>query len=147
MKRIISILSVIAALLASLSILSSCGKSNNDIPEGMQLVRGGEDVGYYFYGPEGWTIANQGDISTTYVSSVNYTSLSFVPLKPIQNTDNNFSYALYIKELFENDCEKYNCQPFSKFTVIESPQEQENGKGITKCTFGNASEAYKFIFS
>ncbi len=146
MKKIISFILVITALLTSLAVLTSCGK-DDDVPEGMQLVRGGEDVGYYFYGPKGWTVANQGDISATYVSNVNYTSITVVPIKSPENVTDGFSYALYVKELFMADREKYERSPFSDFTVIDSPKEKEDGSGLGTCTFGNASEAYKFIYS
>lgn len=147
MKRILAFTLAIVTLIASLSLLSSCGKDDDGIPEGLQLVRGGEDVGYYFYGPDGWTVANQGDISATYVSNINYTSLTFVPLKTPDSTDENFSFALYIKGLFDADMDKYSRSPFSEFTLIESPKETEDGKGLATSTFGNSTEAYKFIYS
>ena len=147
MKRILSIILAISALVTSLTVLTACDNSENDVPENMQLVRGGEDVGYYFYGPKGWAIANQGEISATYVSTVNYSSLIFSPLTEPEERGEGFSYAEYFKSVFESDSDKYLRSPFSDFKLIESPKEKEDGSGLVGCTFGNANEAYKYIFS
>ena len=61
--------------------LTSC-TNENKIPEGMQLVSGGEALGYYFYAPEEWTISNLGAIKSAYVSRVDPTSVSFVKVDP-----------------------------------------------------------------
>ena len=66
MKRIISILLVFITLISSL-LLTSC-KKDDGTPDGMRLVMGDESLGYYFYGPEEWTVANVGNIACTYVS-------------------------------------------------------------------------------
>lgn len=72
MKRTIALLlAVITALLS----LAGCD-APSDTPEGMQLVRGGEALGYYLYVPEGWTVSSQGNISAAYVSVVDTTSVT-----------------------------------------------------------------------
>ncbi|MBO5945493.1 MAG: hypothetical protein J6Q69_02685 [Clostridia bacterium] len=71
MKKIILLILALATLLA----LVSCG--DEDIPDGMQLVDGSDEMGYYFYAPEGWLISNVNGIPTAYVSRVNNTSVSF----------------------------------------------------------------------
>ena len=53
MKKIIALIT----LLASVFSLVACADTTG-LPEGMQLVRGGEEYGYYFYSPEEWTVAN-----------------------------------------------------------------------------------------
>ena len=76
MKRIIATaLTIITLTLA----LTGCSQAA-DAPEGMQLVRGGESVGYYMYAPEEWIVANREElgISCTYVSKVNNTSVTLV---------------------------------------------------------------------
>lgn len=72
MKRLTALL-----LFVIISVLSlvSCGEST-DIPEGMQLVRGSDALGYYFYSPDGWAVANQGGIAATYVSAIDTTSVT-----------------------------------------------------------------------
>ena len=73
---------ILCALLALVTIfslfsLTACGKDDG-APKGMALVKGGEDVGYYFYAPEEWTVANVGDIACTYASKVDLSSMTFV---------------------------------------------------------------------
>ena len=75
MKKIILLILALATLLA----LVSC--SDEDIPDGMQLVEGSDEIGYYFYAPEGWLISNVNGIPTAYVSRVNNTSISFKEYK------------------------------------------------------------------
>lgn len=73
-------LALILSLIMILTALTACSKKDGDIPEGMQLVRGGEEVGYYMYGPEEWVVANQNElgVSCTYVSKINNTSVTLV---------------------------------------------------------------------
>lgn len=116
--------------------LTSCG-SKSDVPENMQLVAGGENLGYYFYGPEGWVIANQGDVNCTYVSSIDYSSITFAPLEDgIFKGDETTAVA--VGNYFKTDSEKFGREPFTDYTLTK------NGES---CTFGNADEAYKFIYS
>ena len=78
MKRITAFLLALILILSSLTALTSCSGKDSDIPEGMQLVRGGADVGYYMYAPEEWVVANQEElnISCAYVSKVNNTCVT-----------------------------------------------------------------------
>ena len=125
-----AIISLIMAML-----LTSCGGA--DVPDNMQLVAGGENIGYYFYGPDGWVIANQGDISCTYVSSIDYSSATFAPLGESALAKDK-TVSLAVAELFEKEIEKFKREPFADFNLTKSGE---------KCTFGNAEEAYKFIYS
>ena len=89
-KLLILMLSIIASL-----SLFAC--SDDDIPDGMQLVAGGEDKGYYFYAPEEWTISNLGKIDAAYASALDNTSMTFTeidsslfPLKEGQTKEDYF---------------------------------------------------------
>lgn len=79
MKKIIALISLITIL--SLAIFSLAGCSSSDTPEGMQLVAGGESLGFYFYAPEEWTPSSVGEIKAAYVSRVDSTSVSFAEVK------------------------------------------------------------------
>lgn len=105
--------------------LIGCGKDDG-VPEGMQLVRGGEDVGYYFYGPEEWTVANLGDISATYASNVDSSSITYVETDMPSGT---------VQEYFYESLKEFPTQP----TVLE-PTGGEN------VTFGTAESAVRFVY-
>ena len=75
MKKILS--ATLALIMLMLSLVS-CGESSEyEIPEGLQLVRESKEDGYVFFGPDGWQIANQGDLAATFISSFNQTSITF----------------------------------------------------------------------
>ncbi len=80
MKKILGALLLIAILITGAISLTACG-DEGDIPEGMQLVAGGESLGYYFYAPEEWSISNVGEIKSAYVSRLDTTSVSFAEIK------------------------------------------------------------------
>jgi hypothetical protein len=119
MKKLISVLLIITLALA----LFSCSPAS-DAPEGMQLVDGGEDLGYYFYGPEEWIVANLDTISVTYASSVDTTSATYT------ETD---MPSVTVEEYFEDSLSEFVIQP----TVIL------NGEAAT---FGNADSAKKYVY-
>lgn len=124
MKKILSI-----ALLLSLTIgLFSCGNKNGDIPEGMQLVRGGNDIGYYMYAPEEWTVSNQGDISVAYASKSDPSSITYTEIDPPK---------MSVSEYFSESSKSYTDD--MKFKLLTG----ENGSSIK---FGNADIATKFEF-
>ena len=110
-------------IIATLTALFSCDGSG-DAPDGMQLVRGGEDVGYYFYAPEEWTVANNGEISAAYASKIDVTSVTLVPTKaPMSDIESYFENAL------------------TEFTFALT-----NEPSISECDFGNADKAHKAIY-
>ena len=80
MKKIISLVLALAALLLSASSLISCEAADSDLPDGMQLVRGGDSIGYYMYAPEEWIVENHEEygIACSYVSKLNNTSVTLV---------------------------------------------------------------------
>lgn len=116
-------LGFVVILITILAILASCGGEDN-LPDGMQLVRGGEDVGYYFYAPEEWTVANNGVISAAYASKIDITSITFAP-----------------SEAPMGDMESYFENALSEFTF-----ELTNSPTVTECDFGNAESAYKTVY-
>ena len=90
MKRLTALLLLI--IISALALVG-CG-GDSDIPTGMQLVRGGEAVGYYLYSPEGWVVANQGNIAATYVSAIDTTSVTLTEASmPSGSIDEYFEEA------------------------------------------------------
>ena len=120
MKKIAALI-----LLFAMSITFVSCSGNDGTPDGMQLVRGGEKIGYYMYAPEEWTVANLGEIATAYASNVDSSSISYVELPMPETT---------VDEYFRNG--------LLEFPVMPAVIENECGK----TTFGNADEAYKYVF-
>ena len=121
MKKITAII----LLLSILPMLFSCGK-NDGAPDGMQLVRGGEDYGYYFYAPEEWTVSNYADISSAYASGVDTTSVSYTELTMPEVT---------VLDYFNESLGEYPTKP----TVLADYY----GKEVA---FGNSESAIQFVF-
>ena len=124
MKRTLTALLALVMIISALC-LTSCGKDDG-APDGMQLVRGGDDVGYYFYGPEEWIIANVGDIACTYASKIDLTSMTFVESeKP----------AVTVQEYFESEKTRF---PYEITVSV-------NGES---CNFGDATKlATKYVYT
>ena len=117
-------------------LLTSCG-GKSDAPDKMQLVSENKEYGYSFYGPEGWVVANQGDIACTYVSNIDYSSATFAPLgQDAIAKDKTVKES--VAAFFMEDTKRFLEEPFSDFTVSKDGEE---------CKFGNADEAYKFTYS
>ena len=125
MKRITSILLIIITLAGLSFSLVSCGGNKDGVPDGMQLIRGGDALGYYFYGPEEWTVSNLGDISAAYASKVDNSSISYAEF--------TLDEGKTLKDYFN--------QSLSEFTV--TPTNLSAGEPYT---FGNADEAIMFTF-
>ncbi len=123
MKRITSLLLALALILP-LTVLSSCKK--DDAPDGMQLIMGGDDIGYYFYGPEEWTRANVGDIACTYVSKMDNSSMTFA-----------------LGDKGDESISEYFAKERLKF-----PYEIDLSVEGEECIFGDsATKGYKYIYS
>ncbi len=91
MKKITAL--ILTVIIAALS-LCGCGAKSSDAPDGMQLVRGGDALGYYLYAPVGWVVANQGRIASTYVSTIDTTSVTLVEAEmPTVGIDEYFTAA------------------------------------------------------
>ncbi len=128
MKRLISLVLALCCVLTLGVSLVSC-KKDGDVPVGMQLVRGGEEYGYYFYCPEEWTIANDGNISACYVSKLDPTSVLFTEAKmPSEG----------VEAYFEKEAKNLS-ETFDEFKLEK--------KLDTEVLFGNASKAYKSIYT
>lgn len=101
MKKIIALLLLTATLVAALFSLGGC--SSIDTPDGMQLVAGGESLGYYFYAPEEWTTSSTGDIKSAYVSRVDTTSVSFAEVKSFSKMPDGVDKSEYFFESYFKD--------------------------------------------
>ncbi len=138
MKKTLSILLLCATLLSLALLLVSCGGGNDGIPDGMQLVRGGEGVGYNFYVPEEWVVSNRGDISSAYVSVTNGSSVSLVeaPMPEETSTDAETISGVpaHIYEYYERE-------------MAELPFPVETTSAGKKVNLGNADEAYSFVYT
>ena len=98
MKKVILIFLIIISVLT----IVSCGEA--EAPEGMQLVYGSEEDGYYFYSPEGWNISNLEGIKAAYVSKVNTTSVSFTEVtfnQPDGISEEEYFFTSYFTENFK----------------------------------------------
>lgn len=125
MKRILAILLLLTVMISSLLTLTSCSQDDG-APDGLALVKGGENVGYYFYGPEEWVVANVGDIACTYASKIDMTSMTFVETKKPEGS---------VAEYFESEKTKF---PYEISVSV-------NGES---CTFGNADTlATKYVYT
>ena len=120
---------ITAAALIIITILTAlCGCSQTaDAPDGMQLVRGSDALGYYLYSPIGWIAASQGKIASSYVSTIDSTSVTLVEAKMPEGT---------IKEYFES--------AKADFT-FDIEVKNEGGEPIA-CKLGNAEEAQQYIY-
>ena len=120
MKRFLMILGLV--LICSYAFISC--SDDIEVPEGLQIVDNNSG-GYIFFGPEGWIISNRAGISASYVSPVNGTSISFTEAD--------------MPDVGLND---YFDQSFSS-----TPYSVNVLKKGESCNFGNADEAYKYVYT
>lgn len=145
-RRVIALLLAIATLTVCILGLASCGEES-EVPEYMKEARGGEDVGYHFYVPEGWITANYGDIACAYVSSRGMISVSFtegtMPAGYVKSTDPKV-VPDYIKTYVSEDVKKLAAAGvgIGDDGSVESKVKLSDGE---RCDFGNAEEAYAFV--
>ena len=133
MKRLFSLFLVAVMALGAIFSLSAC-KKDDGVPEGMQLVRGGEEYGFNFYAPEEWTVSNRGEIACVYVSKLDSTSITLVEADAPKINEGQ-ERAAAVQAYFEADIEKL-------------PFEVTRGSAwCEKTALGNATEAYKFTYS
>ena len=123
MKRILAALMALITLFGVLA-MTSCGNKDG-APKGMQLVRGGDDVGYTFYGPEEWVVANYGDIACTYASKIDMSSMTFVETVMPTGT---------VEEYFASEKTKF---PYEILVSVDGEA----------CNFGNSYNAKKYVYS
>ena len=123
MKNFKRTLLALLVIVLSLTAITAC--SDNDAPEGMQLCMGSDELGFYFYVPKEWQLANQGDYAAAYPSALNSTSVSFVRAEMPECS---------IAEYFAAERVKF---PFD-ITVTAD---------LTACNFGNADNAYSCVYN
>ena len=98
-------------LLLVLVSLTLAGCGDSDLPDGMQLIRGGEEHGYYFYAPEEWTNSSFGEVARAHVSAIDTSSVSVVELAMPEDGD--------IGAYFRADMEK---APYDEPINVEKPE-------------------------
>ncbi len=130
MKKLLVILFIFTCIFA----LASCGEGS-DVPDGMQLVFGGNDVGYCFYAPEEWLTSNVGEIKSAYISRVNDTSVSFAEIKI---TDRDDPEVYFFGDYFEDSLAEFPTQP----TVLVNGEAATFGQGDFA-----ADKAQKYIYN
>ena len=140
MKKIISAI-LIAALLA-LSLVS-CGDGGVDVPDGMQIVMNSAEDGYVFFGPEGWKIANQGDVAATYLSTMNRTSITFTR---IDFTLPDPSSAMGDEDVYKTAFDNYMLESSESFPY-EISGDLSGRKANFGSTNGPADRAYRYIYT
>ena len=124
MKKIISLLLIFATFVL---VLSSCGKANTDIPEGMKLVEN-DKVTYKLFVPEDWTVNLVDGVSGAYANDNSNVSLM------IMNASKDY-------QSLESFCQKYYKDMEATFkNVSEREEYTENQK------FGELP-ALKYVFT
>ena len=127
MKKTISLVLALITIFGAACSLASC--SDSDVPYGMQLIRGGEELGYYFYGPEEWVVANSESegIACSYVSKLNNTSVTLVEAK---------LPSVEINRYFAEELQKFP-ESFGVEVTLD----------LKESSFGNAEKAYKVSYT
>ncbi len=129
MKKILSIV-LTAVTLLSMLMLAGCKK--DDAPKDMRLVMGGSDLGYYFYGPEEWVVANYGSIACTYASKIDTTSMTFAETEKPDGT---------VEEYFNGEKDKF---PYE----IAVKKNEGSDKEFELVPFGDADKrAHKYTYT
>lgn len=118
MKRILSISLII---LAVIFCAVGCKKEDSSIPEGLQVVKTSDSDGYEFYGPKGWSVANDGKVAASYISVGSQLRASITLATADENVENPKTYFESQKAHFAYE-----------ITVLEEPS----------VTLGNANGAY-----
>ncbi len=144
MKKILALIFVLTALLA----FTSC---SSDLPEGMQLVYGGEDAGYYFYAPEEWTVPqNTGEIKSAYASRVDTTSVIFSQVHPTlpegyEGTLDEYFFGEY----FNDSLKEYTITPTVELNgeLTEFGKKNETADTAKRYTFNYEYSEHKFGFT
>ncbi|MBE6644943.1 MAG: hypothetical protein E7612_06155 [Ruminococcaceae bacterium] len=156
MKKTVSLFLFISILLSSVLALSSCS-GDDKTPDGMQLVAGGEALGYYFYAPEEWTVSNVGNVKSAYASRVDTSSVSFTEVMPSDFLPDGKENA---EEYFFGSYFKDSLSEFSNEPTVSNPdgetvifgKEGELADKAKKYTYTydyfdyTANETFKFGF-
>ena len=139
MKKILTLFLALALILASAGALVSCGADANT-PDGMQIVAGGDELGYYFYAPEGWSVSNVGGIKSAFVSRIDTTSVTFTEVDPFASTDGGGKDkdAYFFEDYFADSLSEFATTP----TVSNNGEEILFGKSGER-----ADRAKRYTFS
>ena len=132
MKKILSAILALVIMISAFS-LTAC-KKNDGAPDDMRLVKGADDVGYYFYGPEEWVVANIGNIACTYASKVDTSSMTFVETGDITGD---------VKEYFKNEIDKFPYE-ITITTDGESCLFGADGRTATKYVYTYEYQGYSY---
>lgn len=139
MKKLIAIITALVTLCATVMGLSSCSKDENKAPSGMKLCMGGAELGYYFYIPEAWNIANQGDIAAAFPSKIAKTSATLVKTEMPSGA---LGEALAKEKFTKVD----NSVITDYFASLSFPYTITVTEGLTATEFGNGDKAWSFVF-
>ncbi len=132
---------LILVLFALLSVLVSCANTAG-APSDMQLCFGGDDVGYYFYTPKGWSNSNTGNMHASYVSRVNITSVSFVEVEIDDEVLGTLSKEDYFfKQYFKDSLKEFPKAP----KILTDGQNTLFGKKDGEVSY-QADKAVKYTY-
>ncbi len=137
MKRTLRVLTV---MLLCIIALCGCRKDDINVPTGMQLVNENKSDGYVFFGPEGWVVANHGNITSAYLSTLSRVSVTFTKFQ-LGDGEN-------IADYFTESLDRFDF-PVT-FYRDDAPVTDGAATGI-KTNFGTAEngadDAYKYIYT
>lgn len=149
MKKICALILVLTLTAASVFSLSSCS-DDSDIPDGMQLVFGGESEGYYFYAPEEWTVSNIGEIKSAYASRVDSTSVSFAEVYPAANDLSVDAESYFFNSYFNDSLSEFPEAMNLNVTINGEPtafgKEGESADKAVKYAYNYDYSEHKFGF-
>ncbi len=136
-KKVFRLTLIIISAVATLLLCTACGEGDG-APEGMQLAKGSDELGYYFYVPEEWLLSPYSEIAASYASTVDTSSASYTEATPPAISDDatvplSQRRAVAASEYFKKSLDSYAVAP----SIIV------NGEAVT---FGNADIAFKYVF-
>ncbi len=132
MKKRTILCLLLVCLVASLFV--SCGADSTDVPEGMQLLRNSDTLGYTMFAPDGWVVCNVSDVSACHVSAYNKTSISLAEGR-LSDVPVLTGGAYDLVTYFNNSTADF------PYTVTQ------DGEANTEVKLGNASEAASFLYT
>lgn len=138
MKRILSFALAVVMIFTACLTLSSCSE-NDGAPSGMKLARGGDNLGYYFYVPEAWSVSNQGDIAVAFASKVARTSVTLVKTELPEGELGEAMTAKLFKSPEAGVIEDY-------FKSLSFPFEITVTETLKATEFGDADKAFSFCY-
>ena len=138
MKRIVALILILTTLLTALTALTACSKDGNEAPSGMKTAMGGAELGFYFYIPEAWSVANQGDIASAFPSKIAKTSATFVKT---EMPDGALGEAISSDKSIKLE----DSVIVDYFASLDFPYAITVTEGFTATEFGNADKAWSYV--